>query len=146
MEYKFPFMNQNHLNKNYSFKKFILNKNQGPIIKRLDSSFLKNNVLKNKCNHSKLCKIEYNYEYENKYNNENCENISFFELEPDENSFISSCNSDSNSEIIIFDIDDINNNKENKNENDYEGLDEIEIDLFNLFKTKEKDCIEEKNM
>lgn len=147
MEYKFPSMNQNNI-QIYSFKRFFLNKKQGPISKRLDSNFSRNNYIKNKCNHSKLTKIKYTYEYENKYDNENFEKISFFELEPDENSFNSSCSSDSNSEIIIVDIDDNNDIKKNGNEYEYEyeGLDELEIEIFNHFKTKEKDSIKEKNM
>ena len=136
MEYKFDSLNQIFLNQNYAFNNFCLNKNQGPIIKRLDSSFSR----KNKNNHSKLNKTEYTYEYENKYENENFERISFFELEPNENSFNSSCN-DSKDDIIIFDIDDNNNNNNKENENEYEGLDELEIELFNHFKTKENDSI-----
>ena len=136
MEYKFDSMNQIYLNQKYTFNNFCLNKNQGPIIKRLDSSFSR----KNKNNHSKLNKTEYTYEYENKYENENFERISFFELEPNENSFNSSCN-ESNDDIIIFDIDDNNNNNNKENENEYEGLDELEIELFNHFKTKENDSI-----
>ena len=38
MEYKFPSMNQNNI-QIYSFKRFFLNKKQGPISKRLDSKF-----------------------------------------------------------------------------------------------------------
>ena len=135
MDFEFPFSKNNNYKDIYSLKNELFNKKkQGPISKKLDFKNSKKNLNKFNDFSNYIKHIKYNYNYENKFENEKLENVSFFELESND-SFNSSICSNIQGEEINFDENEYSNNFK---EEEYKQLDEIEYELLKHIRNKEK--------
>lgn len=135
MDFEFPFSKNNYYKDIYSLKNELLNKKkQGPISKKLDLQNSKKNLNKFNDFSNYMKNTKYNYNYENKFENEKLENVSFFELESND-SFNSSICSNIQGEEINFDENEYYNNFK---EDEYKQLDEIEYELLKHIRNKEK--------
>lgn len=135
MDFEFPFSKNNNYKDIYSLKNELFNKKkQGPISKKLDLQNSKKNLNKFNDFSNYMKNIKYNYNYENKFENEKLENVSFFELELND-SFNSSICSNIQGEEINFDENEYSNNFK---EEEYKQLDEIEYELLKHIRNKEK--------
>lgn len=135
MDFEFPFSKNNNYKDIYSLKNELFNKKkQGPISKKLDLQNSKKNLNKFNDFSNYMKNIKYNYNYENKFENEKLENVSFFELESND-SFNSSICSNIQGEEINFDENEYSNNFK---EEEYKQLDEIEYELLKHIRNKEK--------
>ena len=135
MDFEFPFSKNNNYKDIYSLKNELFNKKkQGPISKKLDLQNSKKNLNKFNDFSNYMKNTKYNYNYENKFENEKLENVSFFELESND-SFNSSICSNIQGEEINFDENEYYNNFK---EDEYKQLDEIEYELLKHIRNKEK--------
>ena len=135
MDFEFPFSKNNNYKDIYSLKNELFNKKkQGPISKKLDLQNSKKNLNKFNDFSNYMKNTKYNYNYENKFENEKLENVSFFELELND-SFNSSICSNIQGEEINFDENEYSNNFK---EEEYKQLDEIEYELLKHIRNKEK--------
>ena len=135
MDFEFPFSKNNNYKDIYSLKNELFNKKkQGPISKKLDLQNSKKNLNKFNDFSNYMKNTKYNYNYENKFENEKLENVSFFELESND-SFNSSICSNIQGEEINFDENEYSNNFK---EEEYKQLDEIEYELLKHIRNKEK--------
>ena len=135
MDFEFPFSKNKYYKDIYSFKNELFNKKkQGPISKKLDLQNSKKNLNKFNDFSNYMKNTKYNYNYENKFENEKLENVSFFELESND-SFNSSICSNIQGEEINFDENEYYNNFK---EDEYKQLDEIEYELLKHIRNKEK--------
>ena len=135
MDFEFPFSKNKYYKDIYSLKNELLNKKkQGPISKKLDLQNSKKNLNKFNDFSNYMKNTKYNYNYENKFENEKLENVSFFELESND-SFNSSICSNIQGEEINFDENEYYNNFK---EDEYKQLDEIEYELLKHIRNKEK--------
>lgn len=135
MDFEFPFSKNNNYKDIYSLKNELFNKKkQGPISKKLDLQNSKKNLNKFNDFSNYMKNTKYNYNYENKFENEKLENVSFFELESND-SFNSSICSNIQGEEINYDENEYSNNFK---EEEYKQLDEIEYELLKHIRNKEK--------
>lgn len=135
MDFEFPFSKNKYYKDIYSLKNELFNKKkQGPISKKLDLQNSKKNLNKFNDFSNYMKNTKYNYNYENKFENEKLENVSFFELESND-SFNSSICSNIQGEEINFDENEYYNNFK---EDEYKQLDEIEYELLKHIRNKEK--------
>lgn len=135
MDFEFPFSKNKYYKDIYSLKNELFNKKkQGPISKKLDLQNSKKNLNKFNDFSNYMKNTKYNYNYENKFENEKLENVSFFELESND-SFNSSIYSNIQGEEINFDENEYYNNFK---EDEYKQLDEIEYELLKHIRNKEK--------